>query len=1044
MHVLAEICIRRPVFATVLIIIMVVFGVYGYTQLGLDRFPKIDIPFMTVTTTMPGSAPEEIEQEITDKIEEAVNTISGIDDLRSVSSEGISQVYISFVLEKNIDVASQEVRDKVNRVIPDLPKGVDQPFVEKMDPDAVPVITLAATAADSVRNITEYCDKTLKRRLESLQGVGQVRIIGGQKRQINIQLDPSRLKAHGVSAAEVAQAVATQNVQLPGGNVKFGATDYTVRTLGRVSDVPGLSRIAIRYEGDHAITVSDVGKVVDGTEELESLSQFDDSPTVLVEVRKQSGTNTVAVADKIKERLVEIAQSVPKGYRVEIVRDQSVFVKDSVRAVEEHLVLGAIFAAIVVFFFLANVRMTAISALAIPTSIISAFAVVHWMGFTLNSLTLLALTLAVGIVIDDAIVVMENIFRLHEERGLDPFEAAREGTREIGLAVMVITLSLVSVFIPVALMSGIVGRFLYSFGVTIVSAIVVSLIVSFTLTPMLAARWLKKEPARVDASGEGESKHNVLYHSIELAYSGALSFVLRHRWVVVLVSAGLLATIPSVMRRIPKNFIPDDDQSQFQVSIRAPEGTSLEATNLMVQRLATDIRGLEGVRYTIASVADTEQKIANQGSIYVRMVDLGERTFSQMEMMEYVRRDVLPAHARDNLRVSLAEVPVFSGGGMTAASLQYVLGGRDMAKLETYAKALMDALRQTPGVTDVDSSLVVGKPQLGVSIDRDKAAALGVSVSNIASTLRLLVAGSKVSDYNEGGEQYDVFLQANDLYRNDPEELKQATVPSSLLGSVPLSDVVRFEKQTGPSEINRLNRMRQVTLSANMEEGASLQTAIDALDKKAAELNMGPEYKTGLIGRSREMARAFRGFFFVFVLAFLFAYLVMAAQFESWLHPFTILLAFPLTLPFAFLSLLLFRQSLNIFSILGMLVLFAVVMKNAILQIDHTNQLRAQGMARFDALMIANRHRLRPILMTTTAFVAGMLPLLVSESSGAATNRAISSVIIGGQTLSLTLTLLAIPVAYSLFDDAGASIRKLFGRKYRVEPPAEASRTPTE
>jgi HAE1 family hydrophobic/amphiphilic exporter-1 len=494
-----------------------VFGIVGYLNLGLDRFPKVDFPIITVTTRLPGSASEEVETEITDKIEEAVNTTSGIDELRSVSSEGISQVFVTFVLEKDADVAAQEVRDKVNRVLPLLPKGIEQPVVEKFDPDSMPVLTIAVSAPRPLRDLTEYGDKVLRRQLESLEGVGQVMLVGGQARQINAQLDPVKMRSHRLTVADVARALASHNLEVPGGSVKAGAREHTLRTLGRVTSVEQLADVAVANHGGHTITIGQLGTVEDGAEELKSLARFNDTPAVLLNVRKQSGTNTVEVARRLKEKLADLQRIAPADYRITVVRDQSVFIQASVDTVKEHLMLGSVLAAIVIFIFLANLRTTIISALAIPTSIISAFAVVYYMNFTLNSITLLALALSVGIVIDDAIVVLENVYRFIEEKHCTPREAAFAATREIGLAVLSITLSLMAVFLPIAFMGGIVGRFLKSFGVTMSATILVSMIISFSLTPMLAARWLKlkrlrtadgEKPHGEGASGNGDGRGN--------------------------------------------------------------------------------------------------------------------------------------------------------------------------------------------------------------------------------------------------------------------------------------------------------------------------------------------------------------------------------------------------------------------------------------------------------------------------------------------------------------------------------------------------------
>lgn len=1023
MNFLASICIRRPVFATVLTLVLVVFGMLGYSSLGLDRFPKIDFGMVTVTTLLPGAAPEEVETEITEKVEEAVNTVSGIEELRSVSSEGISQVFISFVLEKNVDVAAQDVRDKISRILPELPEDIKQPTVEKIDPDAIPVITIAASAPESVslRQLTEYCDKTLRRRLESIAGVGQVSITGGQARRINIQLDPSKMRSQKLTIADVGRALTTQNLQIPGGSVKEGNKEFTLRTLGRVEDVRDLAKIAVANRNGHVITVGDLGVVEDGGEEMRSSARYSEGeseiPCVLLNVRKQSGTNTVEVARQIRQRFAELEKLKPAGYKLEIVRDQSVFIQTSVDTVNEHLILGAVFAALVIYFFLANLRTTIIAALAIPTSIVTAFAVVYYMDFTLNSMTLLALALSVGIVIDDAIVVLENIFRFIEEKSLSPFEAAFAATKEIGLAVLSITLSLVAVFLPIAFMEGIVGRFLKCFGVTMAATILASMIISFSLTPMLAARWLHRPAAPDPKHAHGSSKSKGFYHWIEASYMLTLRVALRFRWLAAFGCVLLLVSIVPLGKMVPKNFLPDDDQSEFEINVRSPEGTSLEAMQLILDRIARDVRKLDGVRYTIASAAEGEQRVANTGKVYVRMVDLRDRGFDQIAMMNHVRKSVLPLFDRDDLRMSVTPVSLFSGGGVGMATIQYALSGPSMTDLEKYTDGILERLRQLPGTVDVDSSLVVGKPQYGVTPDRAKAADLGVSVADIAHTLRLLVAGDKVTDYYEKGEQYEVHVRAPPQFRNRLDELKNTSVPSNKYGIVALGDVVQFKEGTGPAQINRLNRQRQVTITSNLSPGMSEQGVIDSLDRFVAEMQMGKEYSTARLGKTKEMERMQRAFMKVFIAAIVFAYLVIAAQFESWLHPITILISLPLTVPFALISLLIFQQSINIFSMLGILVLFAVVKKNSILQIDHTIQLREGGMPRDQAILEANRDRLRPILMTTVAFVVGMIPLLISNAEGAAVNKAISGVVIGGQTLSLVVTLLATPIAYSIFDD---------------------------
>ena len=1087
MQKLAEICVRRPVFATMLILSLTVVGLFSVTTLGVDLFPKIDFPTITVSVVNPGAGPREIETEITDKVEAAVNTISGIDELRSTSVEGVSQVFVQFLLDKDVDVAAQEIRDKVSLIRGDLPETAEDPVIIKLDTDAAPVLRIAVSANKSLREVTDIADKDIKERIESINGVGQVEIIGGATRELHVWLDPDKMRAFNVSVPEVVAALRSQNLEVPGGRVDEGARELTVRTMGRITNPADFNHVAVGSRGPYSVKISDIGYVEDGAEEQRTSARLNGQPAVTLIVSKQSGQNSVEVADALKERLAELEPALAKkGVRTQIVGDQSIFIKAAVNSIKTHLIEGGLLAALVVFLFLWNVRSTIIAAIAIPTSIIATFGLMAAMDYTLNQITMLALTLMVGIVIDDAIVVLENIYRFVEEKGVAPFQAAIDGTKEIGLAVMATTLSLLAVFIPVGFMGGIVGRFMSSFGLTSSFAIGVSLLVSFTLTPMLAARLIKREspaegPATGTAPSEGDapsgladeskvaagepgaagaavyepasreaadaaawdevarpepvagrephaqrsSKESRWYKPIDRTYTWMLRWSMAHRWAIVLMCLAVMLSIVPLFMLVGKNFLPVDDQSQFEINFRSPEGSTLAATSALAEKIAADLRqNLPGVTDTLVTIGGGQEQLVNNASIYIKLADLGDRDRSQVQLMEDSRA-ILAKYPKE-LRTNIGQVQAISGGGFRNADVQYVIGGPDLQKLTEYSEKLTQKLATVPNVVDVDSSLIVGKPEVRVEIDRARAADLGVRVGDIAQALNVLVAGQEVTTYNEGTDQYDVRVRAIGQARTSPQSLENLFVQSSKGGWTNLSNLVRVEEGTGPSAIDRLNRQRQVTVTANVTSGGSQSEVIAQLDQFVKEIGVSPEYTTGLAGRSKELGRAGFYFMFAFVLSFIFMYMVLAAQFESFIHPVTILLTLPLAIPFGILSLLMTGQSVNIFSGLGLLLLFGVVKKNAILQIDHTNELRSHGMERLEAIIQANRDRLRPILMTTIALVAGMMPLVVSSGPGSGTNRSIGVLVVGGQSLCLLLTLLAVPVFYSLFDDLARS--RVFAR----------------
>jgi HAE1 family hydrophobic/amphiphilic exporter-1 len=1017
MQWLARLSVRRPVLGTVMMLILVVVGIVGYRTLGVDKFPKVDFPTITIVTPYDGASPSAVETDVTQKIEEAINATSGLSELSSTSTEGMSLVVAVFDLEIEADQAVEDINQKLQSVLRDLPVG-SRPEVKKTDSDSAPILVLSVKGPDGlpVRELTRFANKQVKQRIERIAGVGQVILLGGQERQIDVELDPVRLAAAEVSAIAVQRAIATGNVNVPGGRIEEGPNNVTLRVDARATEASKIGEIVVRQHGDHPILVRDVATIVDGEAAAETAAMRDGVAAVALSVRKQSGTNTVEVVDAVTAAVEEQRETLPAGYTVDVVRDNSEQIRTSTHQVLEHLVIGSLLAAFIVLLFLGSVRSTIIAAVSIPVSIVATFGLMMVAGFTLNMLTLLALALAVGIVIDDAIVVLENIHRFIHEKKMKPFRAAIEATKEIGPAVLATTLSLMAVFLPVAFMSGIVGRFLFSFGLTMAFAIAVSMLVAFTLTPLMASRMLAPAPDDGHAKPSWlERASDRVYKPIERAYGALLRFCLRRRWVVGLAIVGSCISVAPLKAHVGGDFLPQNDEAQFEIYVTAPEGTSLEATTLIGERLARRAREVPEVASTLVTVADSDQRLENIGRVYARLVDPSERSLSQIAVMDRVRERIA-GDIPKGTRVAVQQVNDFSVGGQNAM-VAYVISGPDLDKLEHYGRRVVETMKAVPGAVDVDSTLVDPVTESMVVPDFARASALGVEPAEITSTLSLLVGGLETSTFEDRGDQYDVVVRAAEQFRTDPRALAQIDVPSKTLGRVPLTDVISIGSAEAISKITRQSRERAVIITMNVAAGHPQTEVIAALGATIESLDLGPGYRAEAYGTSKEQAKMQAAFVFAIVLAVVFMYLVLAAQFESWLHPLTILLSLPLTVPFALLSLILTGGTLNIFSMVGVIVLFAMVKKNSILQVDHTNVLRATGMPRDQAVLEANRDRLKPILMTTFAFVAGMAPLVTSEGIGSGFSKAMASVIVGGQTLSLLLTLVAIPVIYTWFDD---------------------------
>ena len=1056
MQKLAEICIRRPVFAMMIVLSLVVVGAAGYLTLGVDRFPSVDVPVVRISARLAGASPAEMESQVAQPIEEVVNTIEGIDELRSINGSGSTFIIVTFNLNRDIDVAAQDVRDRVATVVRELPRDMDPPTISKSDTDQQPILSITVSGERSRRELTEIADKIIKTQIERSPGVGEVNLIGGLERAINIWVDADRLAAYQIPVTAVRDAVERQNANTPGGNVTTAQREQTLRTMGRLNDAQAFNELVITTRNGSPIRVRDIGWAEDGTKEERSLSRLNGELNVTLEVVRQSGANTVAVIESVKEKLKALKPQLPDDLKLEIIRDQSNYIYQALHEIKTHLVLGSILACLVVLLFMRNWRATVIAAVAIPASVIASFGLMKALGFTLNSVTMLALVLMVGIVIDDAIVVLENIFRFIEEKKMRPFEAAKAATAEIGLAVMATTLSLVVIFVPVSFMSSISGRFLFQFGLTSAVAVLVSLLVSFTLTPMMSARLLRVKPAPKGATGHATKSRSGFYARIDANYMRLLGAAMRHRWLVAGLALLVMASAVPLYQLVQQEYLPSNvDEGEFDVRVTTAEGTGLGAINEVSLRVEDELKQVPGVRTVLTSVGSSFLGGLNYANFYVGLTPHEERTFGWKRLLQwppwrafqgnYSQRDIQQEIRQrlkkiPDVRVQVRNPQTFVGGGPNF-DIDFALLGPDLNVLFKYAEALRKKAPEL-GLQDADITLKLDKPELRVEIDRDRAANLGVDTEDIASALRLMVGGDdRVTRFRDEAmnEDYDVQVRLQEGDRNDAETIARLFVPRKGGGLARLDNVVTLVPTQAASRIDRLDRQRQVSLRAAVAPGYAQADRIAALRAEVDKMGLPTGYSTRVSGRARELERTFNEFLWAFLLSVILMYIILASQFESLIHPFTILLSLPLSVPFAFLSLLVANQTINLYSALGLLVLFGVVKKNAILQIDHMNQLREQGVERLAAIMQGNRERLRPILMTTLTLIAGMTPLALGTGPGAEERRAVAVVVIGGQALCLLLTLIVTPIAYSLLDDLA---QKLQWKHWRLEPEKQPAPTP--
>ncbi len=1042
---LAEISIKRPVFATMMIGALLVLGMFSYTQLPIDLFPEIDFPIATVVTIYPGASAETMESEVTKKIEDAVNEVSGIRHITSRSLEGYSLVIIEFELERKGIEATQDVREKISGIRADLPNEVEEPVVSQFDPMAIPILSIAVSGERSAREITELVKNVIKKRLESIPGVGNITLVGGQEREISVALDPEKMESFGVTVPDVQSAVASANMEIPGGRVDEGCREYVVRMTGLLDRVSQFNDVIVKNTNGSPVYLKDIAVVTDTIKEQRSLSRYNGRPSVSLDIIKQSETNTVELARRVKGVLVQLQQELPPDIRIEIVDDNSIFIEDSIHEILFNIRFGTLLAVIVIFLFLLNIRPTIITGLSIPISLIATFTLMKFLGFTINMMTLLGLSLAVGILIDDAIVVIENIYR-HMAQGKSAMAAAFSGTKEIGLAVLATTFSIVVVFVPIAFMSGIVGRFFFQFGMTVAFAVVISLFVAFSLTPMLSSRFLDKKESVGDRKGilgavgrflgaiwrpiEGVLSYwNIFFEAVKPHYEALLAGALRKRWLVILVATLSIALAVYMTRFIGTEFMTETDQAKLAIDIDTPPGTTLAETSRRFEEVEDIVNELVEVTATYVTIGAGNDPVT-QGRILVKLTDKSEREFSARQLM-------------DSARVMLRSVPGIKyavgrgeGEGGSNKPVEVSIRGDDVEVLTQLTHRVQAVFDDVEGTTDIDNTLQEGKPEIQIDVNRKLANDLGLNLGEIAMTIRSLVEGKVVTHYKEGNEEYDVRIRLDQSFRSSKDDVGRILIRSrnkddsdnNLL--IPLERVARLDKASAIGEYNRFDRQREVRVNANVLSTAFAGTVTNLIEEQTLQMELPPGYKILPVGTAEIMRESFTNIFKALALAVIFIYLLLASLYESFTDPFSIMISLPLSLVGAILALV--GSSFSMMSLIGMVLLMGLVTKNAILLIDFVKQQRATGVSRTDAILKAGPIRLRPILMTTFAMVFGMLPLALGIGPGAELRAPMARAAIGGIISSTLLTLVVVPVVYTLIDDFVGLFRRKKPRANQV------------
>jgi hydrophobe/amphiphile efflux-1 (HAE1) family protein len=1015
---LADVSIKRPVFATMMILSLVVLGLFALTRLNVDLMPDVDFPYVVVTTVLPGAGPEQIESDVTDRIEEAVNTIEGVKHIESRSQENVSVVIIEFRLEIDSKLAAQDVREKVAAIRSNLPDEIKDPVIQRYDPASQPILTLTVAGKRSEKELTTLTKDVIKKRLENIPGVGNVSLVGGAEREININVDLERLKAYALSINDVIQTVGASNVEIPGGNLNQGSRQLLLRTMGKFQNIEDFKKIIIINNKGNIVRLGDIAEVVDGIKERESLSRYNGNTAVGLQIIKQSGSNTVQVANDVQKQLTKLKSELPSDIIISVAQDNSTYIRDTVSDVLFDIFYGGLLAVIVVYLFLANWRSTIISAIALPTSIISTFFAMYVFNFTLNQMSLMALSLAVGLLIDDAIVVIENIYR-HLDNGETPFEAAKAATSEIGLAVLATTFTIVAVFVPVAFMQGIVGRFFYQFGITVSVAVLVSLFVAFTLTPMLSSRWLNVEDEHLSKSKN--ILKNILYYfnsffnKLNDQYKKLLNWSLKHRKTVVI--ASILIFVGSLMLggTIGSAFFPETDRGEFFINVLAPAGSSLEQTDQICKVIEDKLKQRSEVTSLLTTIGG-ENVALNKATIFVKLTNKKER-----------KEDVF--NIIDEVREKLADIPgtqldirAQASMGGNEKPINYSVRGSDFKKLNEIADKVKGLISSVNGAVDVASSMEASKPEVRIKLDRDKASDLGVNVYSVASSVRSMVDGYVATQYQEGGDQYDVRVRLKENNRKSISDIQNLMVMSYNKGpkgekiNVRLGDIARVYEGIGPSIIQRYNRQREIRIGVNNAGRFTGQIVAD-VNKLLPQISLPAGYDIKLIGMAEMQEESFLNIFISLLLAIVFVYIVLAMQFESFVYPFSIMLSLPMALIGAVLALLVSGSSMSVVSMIGIIMLMGLVTKNAILLIDYANIQRERGLTRTEALLVAGPTRLRPILMTTFAMIFGMAPVALGLGEGSEFRSPMGQAVIGGLITSTILTLIVVPVVYTIFDD---------------------------